>query len=56
MLLLAELDRLSCYGVDEMGTPNYYPTIVTGDFNVNPNHTISQLLSEGSITVDTEFL
>ncbi|XP_055628509.1 protein angel homolog 2 [Toxorhynchites rutilus septentrionalis] len=35
-VLLAELDRLAYIGRYENGTPKYLPTIVTGDFNLQP--------------------
>lgn len=55
-LLLAELDRIACYGIDENGSPLYYPTIVTGDFNSEPSFAVPQLMTGGQINLDKTFL
>lgn len=47
-VLLAEIDRVSFIGLDAVnGKPKYLPTIVTGDFNLQPEAAVYNFLTEG---------
>ncbi|XP_055594848.1 protein angel homolog 2 isoform X2 [Uranotaenia lowii] len=46
-VLLAELDRLSFIGYYDNGKPKYAPTIVTGDFNLQPYSAPYMLVTTG---------
>lgn len=52
-VLLAELDRLSFIGRYENGTPKYAPTIVSGDFNLQPYTAPYVLITTGFLQYET---
>ncbi|XP_025423076.1 protein angel homolog 2-like isoform X4 [Sipha flava] len=51
-LLLAEIERVSYKGekkVDDTNVPVYYPIILTGDFNLEPNTAVYDFLINGTL-------
>ncbi|XP_027839642.2 protein angel homolog 2 isoform X2 [Aphis gossypii] len=48
-LLLAEIERVSYKGVGDRNIPEYYPIILTGDFNLEPNTAVYDFLINGAL-------